>query len=305
MFNLLKLRYLAVILLLVGCGTPPKHDTQGVDLDKQKFSSGSVVLSCSTTGCAWTFEGKRRLMLSLHQSRQWEQLATAVIALGYDYDLSYFYLGQAAEGIGKPVAALEYYRLSLASQSKCSGAVNGCDNFVLTTLVPSRIRQLETEAAEEAEGRARMRERAAASRAPPSYRYTVTVSGAAEGSTKYSGPNVGTSGRTLLLRGWRASNGASLYQLYVADNYFGIIRNYSSSVDSKGATLRFTPAAIDSRNCKGTKCQHTEHIAITLPRSYLVENRTTGIELSLKHEGGSRRVTLDSVYLEDFLAQTP
>jgi hypothetical protein len=116
---------------------------------------------------------------------------------------------------------------------------------------------------------------------------------------------VGTSGHTLLLRGWRTANGETLYQLYVAVNYFGTKRNYTSSVDSKGATLRFTPAAIDSKNCDGDSCQYTEHVAITLPRSYLAENRSSGIELSLKHDKGSTRVSLNALYVQDFLAQTP
>jgi hypothetical protein len=91
----------------------------------------------------------------------------------------------------------------------------------------------------------------------------------------------------------------------VAVNYFGVKRNYASSVDTKGATLRFTPAAMDSKNCNGANCQYTEHIAITLPRSYLTENQFSGIELSLKHDNGDTRVILHAVYVQDFLAQTP
>ena len=309
MFRGLKLGCLAVLLVVAGCGTPPRHDTQLVGLDQQRFFSGDVILTCTSTGCAWNFGGKRNLLLSLHQSRQWESLANEVIALDFDQDLSYFYLGQAAEGMGKASAALRYYRLSLNHRNKCTGAINVCNNFVLSTLVPPMIRQLEIQLEAEAERLARARAAAAAvpppAATPPSHRYPVTVSSAPQGSIKYAGPNVGTSGHTLLLRGWRTANGETLYQLYVAVNYFGVKRNYASSVDSKGATLRFTPAAIDSKNCNGANCQYTEHIAITLPRSYLTENRSSGIELSLKHDNGGTRVVLNAVYVQDFLAQTP
>jgi hypothetical protein len=309
MLSSLKLVFLTALLMVAGCGSPTKHDTKQVGIDLQQFSGGKVNLTCSTTTCAWTFGGNRKLLLMLQQSRQWERLANEVVALDYDLDLSYFYLGQAAEGMGKPSAALHYYRLSLDHRNKCNGVVNICDNFVLQLIIPSRISQLETQLAIEAESLARTRAAATAARSnsstAPSYRYPITASSAAHGSTKYSGLNVGTNGHTLLLRGWRTAKGETLYQLYVAVNYFGTKRNYTSSIDSKGATLRFTPAAIDSKSCDGTRCQYTEHIAITLPRSYLAENRSSGIELSLKHENGAIRVSLNALYVQDFIAQTP
>jgi hypothetical protein len=309
MFNRLKLGSLTALLVIAGCGTPPKHDTQRVGLDMQRFSSGNVTLSCSTTSCAWTFGSKRNLLLSLQQSSQWERLANEVLALDFDQDLSYFYLGQAAEGMGNSRAALNYYRLSLHHRIKCNGAINVCDKFVLSALIPPRIRQLEIQLAAEAERLAKTRAAAPAPLPPaskaPTYSYLVTTSGAPQGSTKYSGPNVGTSGHTLLLRGWRTANGETLYQIYVAVNYFGTKRNYTSSIDSKGATLRFTPAASDSKNCNGARCQYTEHIAITLPRSYLAENRSSGIELALKYDNGGTQVNLNAPYVQDFLAQTP
>lgn len=270
--------------------------------NKQRFLNGDVVLACSTIGCAGEFGGQRTLLLSLHQSRKWERLANEVMALDYDEDLSYFYLGQAAEGMDKPAAALRYYHLSLTNPRKCSGFINVCDNFVLSSLIPPRIRQLEAQLVVEAE---RLNQARAAAPIPPRYRYAVTVSDAPQGSKKYSSPNIGTSGHTLLLRGWRAANGETLYQLYVAVNYFGTKRNYASAVDSKGATLRFTPAGIDSSNCRNANCLYSEHIAITLPRSYLAENQSSGIDLSLKYERGRTRFNLNALYIQDFLAQTP
>jgi hypothetical protein len=139
----------------------------------------------------------------------------------------------------------------------------------------------------------------------PRYQYPVTASGDSRGRTKYSGINVGTNGHTLLLRGWRTANGETLYQLYVAVNYLGTKRDYNSSVDRKGAILRFTPSAIDSKNCDGTRCQYTEHIAITLPKSYLAENRSSGLELSLNYGSGSTKVSLTPKYVTDFIAQVP
>ena len=305
----LRLATLVTLLSLAACGAPPKYDPQRVSLDMRSFSEGAVVMSCSSVGCAGSFGAKRRLLLQLYRSRNWERLANEVVALNYDIDLSYFYLGQAALGMSKYKAAVTYYQLGLYADQKCAGVIDVCDGFKVPELLQAGVDIAGSAASEEERQAARLRDRLDSvppvAPQPPTYRYPVTNSPGQQGSVKFSGTNVGAGGHTLLLRAWRTRAGETLYQLYVAVNYNGLKRSYSSAVDSHGNTLRFIPAAVDSRNCTGNICQYTEHIAITLPKSYLIDNQSNGIKLKLRFDRGSMAVNLGPNYVQDFLAQVP
>jgi len=67
-------------------------------------------------------------------AEDWEELAVTVLQIGYQNDLSYFYLGRAAEGMKGYDAALKYYRISGAlatgpsSRHRCY-SVETCDGF--------------------------------------------------------------------------------------------------------------------------------------------------------------------------------
>jgi hypothetical protein len=56
---------------------------------------------------------------------RWDELAAAVLRVGYQDDLTEFYLARAAEGLGYPGAAAGYYRRSL----DLSGTTIGCANL--------------------------------------------------------------------------------------------------------------------------------------------------------------------------------
>jgi hypothetical protein len=48
----------------------------------------------------------------MNEARQWRDLAVLVMQIGYTNDLTYYYLGRAAEGLGFRDAAKTYYQIS-------------------------------------------------------------------------------------------------------------------------------------------------------------------------------------------------
>jgi hypothetical protein len=71
-------------------------------------------------------------------------LAKGVIQVGYSDDLTYYYLGRAAEGLGHLDAARTYYKLSNASRTKCASIINNCDGIKLPLQSQERLSNLET-----------------------------------------------------------------------------------------------------------------------------------------------------------------
>jgi hypothetical protein len=49
----------------------------------------------------------------MNEARQWRDLAILVMQIGYINDLTYYYLGRAAEGLGFGDAAKTYYQISV------------------------------------------------------------------------------------------------------------------------------------------------------------------------------------------------
>ena len=98
----------------------------------ESFRHGEAVLKCDN--CGWAFSQRAGRLLELYRQREWENLAREVMDVGYVQDISWYYLGAAAEGLGLPHAR-QYYRQaeSLAGnrETHCKGALadlcNGVD----------------------------------------------------------------------------------------------------------------------------------------------------------------------------------
>jgi predicted Zn-dependent protease len=98
----------------------------------QAFRRGEALLPCEDCGMAF-FRRKDKLR-AYHEGRAWEILAREVLEVGYAQDISWYYLGAAAEGLGLPVAS-EYYRraaeLANFKETHCKGLLadlcNGID----------------------------------------------------------------------------------------------------------------------------------------------------------------------------------
>ncbi|MHB8137996.1 MAG: retropepsin-like aspartic protease family protein [Smithellaceae bacterium] len=108
------------------------------------FGRGDVRLDCTSISCAGLMGSNRRRMLKLYNSERWSELALIVIKVRFSEDLTYYYLGRSAEGIGKPNAAIIYYKLALQS-FKCNGVINNCDGFSFPQDIRVRLSNIAAE----------------------------------------------------------------------------------------------------------------------------------------------------------------
>lgn len=98
----------------------------------EAFRNGEAVLHCES--CALSFGNRLERLRALHEQKAWESLAREVLEVGYVQDISWFYLGAAAEGLGLPHAR-QYYRqaanLAANKDTHCKGVFtdqcNGID----------------------------------------------------------------------------------------------------------------------------------------------------------------------------------
>ena len=89
-------------------------------------------------------------MRGLYDTRAWRQLALTVLRIGAGSDLSWFYLGRAAEELGAPAAARKYYQRSVEATTHPGVSAclwNACSGFRFPQDSLARLRALEQELA--------------------------------------------------------------------------------------------------------------------------------------------------------------
>lgn len=104
-----------------------------------KWRQGNARLSCGT-GCAFSRGLNSENMRQLFKLEEWFDLAVITLEVGYQDDLSYFYLGRTAEGIGDYSNAITYYRLALDPNTRghqCSSSV--CNGVNVASEAKDRI----------------------------------------------------------------------------------------------------------------------------------------------------------------------
>ena len=94
-----------------------------------KIIAGEIRFNCGFR-CIWSSVNNNHLLKKLHDTKQWSLLAIKTLEVNRNWDLNYFYLARAVEGLGYTETALIYYRLSSDSFFKCSHA-NVCMGFNL------------------------------------------------------------------------------------------------------------------------------------------------------------------------------
>jgi hypothetical protein len=112
----------------------------------QRFQSGEASLACTSLPCQFAWVGQRPNALQLYNSERWNELAGLVLRTGYRNDLTYYYLGRAAEGLNFLPAAQNYYRTSeqlTDSSLGCARGNNSCDGFVFPEAAETRLRSVE------------------------------------------------------------------------------------------------------------------------------------------------------------------
>jgi hypothetical protein len=142
------------VLMIAGC--EQKYQTVTPEIQSKMMDdlkSGNLVLDCGVNcNGSWIF-GQRALN-HLDLSENWNALAVGVMKIGYQQDLGYYYLGQAAQGLGYHEAAIKYYQYAGALASGPPGPQQcasmpiqspdaGCYGVDLLSVLPTLIQASE------------------------------------------------------------------------------------------------------------------------------------------------------------------
>jgi hypothetical protein len=98
-----------IVLILTSCAVR----TPEVPIDEllRRLQAGEPMLDCRLA-CLDAWRANRATALVLNETGRWRELAVLVMQTGYTDDLTYFYLGRAAEGLDYREAAKTYYQIS-------------------------------------------------------------------------------------------------------------------------------------------------------------------------------------------------
>ena len=104
----------AGLLPLAGCAN--KYEAMTPEIQSTMMSelqAGKLNLDCGVK-CDFTWIQSAPSIHALDLAEKWPDLAIRVMQIGYGSDLAYYYLGQAAQGLGYHQAAITYYATSLS-----------------------------------------------------------------------------------------------------------------------------------------------------------------------------------------------
>lgn len=90
----------------------------------ESFKQGTLELTCKS--CSLKFYLNQSDFKKFYQKQDWRGLAQSIVKVGYEFDLSYYYLGVAAKGLGLAEPSRIYFRkakaLSGIADSSCANA---------------------------------------------------------------------------------------------------------------------------------------------------------------------------------------
>ena len=141
---------LAIYLTLIGCATngPIILGNDKLPQNEQlsqavAFKKGLIRLDCVFT-CSGKFGANLVEIDALLYARAWDELARRVMDIGYGGELTYYYLGRAAEGLNYLPAAKTYYQLGLNAQAKCKVmGISNCQGHDLPDDINKHLAKLE------------------------------------------------------------------------------------------------------------------------------------------------------------------
>lgn len=151
MTNLVLVRvFLLSVLTLSGCASSgPTIIGSKTASQTEAFNNGNIRLDCRLS-CASKAGNNFKDMEWFHHAGYWNDLAKMVMDIGYGNDLTYFYLGRAAEGLNQLEAAKTYYQLSFLMPTKCDTISSAfCFGHVLPNEVNERIASIDSESKSE------------------------------------------------------------------------------------------------------------------------------------------------------------
>jgi hypothetical protein len=134
----------------------------------RQLQAGQPMLDCRND-CLFAWGQNRQQAAALDATGRWQDLALLVMQIGYMNDLTYYYLGRAAENLGYLQAAQRYYRIAerlSVTQMSCHASevgveqmfgnrINVCDGYAFPDalyphleVVEARLAALSAPAAE-------------------------------------------------------------------------------------------------------------------------------------------------------------
>lgn len=133
----------ALAIAVASCSTPNVTHLSTAQVNElvDRAKTGNVVLQCQVA-CAGSWGASRATASEYHERGDWRSLALLVASIGYEDDLSWYYLGRATEGLGAPAAAAEYYRRALATPSSCDALFDNCDGIRPRVAAADGLRRL-------------------------------------------------------------------------------------------------------------------------------------------------------------------
>jgi hypothetical protein len=125
-----------------------------------ELQAGQPMLDCRAD-CGLSWANNRQQAALLDTTGQWQPLALLVMQIGYMDDLTYYYLGHAAENLGYLQAAQRYYRIaeqiSVTNMSCHQGEVDAeatlglpvseCNGYVFPDALYSHLETVESQLA--------------------------------------------------------------------------------------------------------------------------------------------------------------
>jgi hypothetical protein len=133
----------AALLALVGCAE--QGDTVKPAETLAQLRAGRPILTCHEP-CLAGWRSAQPQAAQLDASARWQDLAILLRRTGYQDDLSLYYLGRAAEGLGSREAAATYYRQSTilsGTPSSCQSLSRLCGGVTLPRAATLRVAALQ------------------------------------------------------------------------------------------------------------------------------------------------------------------
>jgi hypothetical protein len=132
-------------LALVGCAE--RADTVKPAETLAQLRAGRPLLTCREP-CLAEWRRAQPQAAQLDAGTRWQELAMLLTRIGYQDDLSLYYLGRAAEGLGSREAAASYYRQSTqlsGTSGSCQSLSRVCGGVALPRAATLRVAAVERE----------------------------------------------------------------------------------------------------------------------------------------------------------------
>jgi hypothetical protein len=145
----------SVAISLAGCVTLNTAGPGGDAAMLDEVRAGTLELDCGAA-CSPLFIYQQTKLQQLYREQNWAELALTTAKTSYRRDITYFYLGVAAEGMQAWAAADRYYRMvgALASgkdtTAKCSAVRAMCGDFKFPRDIVERLQLVSSKLGREA-----------------------------------------------------------------------------------------------------------------------------------------------------------